>query len=1027
MNQKIYDVHQLWTMFVNNKKWFALSLFLCLCLGVSYIYFVKPAFLVTGKLLIIEKKRDASAISASVLLQSQLPYGLGSSLAGSIGVENEKEILKSRLLARDIVTDLGLYTEYRIHKFLKSPLLYKTQPINVSVGEEDLQRLDKEQPMVYHQLNLKIYKDKDGYRVEGKLIENKKKFDLPEQGFKALPAVIKTSIGNITLTENTQLSNKLKKQYQEDDYRLDVTILPPITAAIKLAKRVSITPATKKATSVVVIGMKDESSIRGIDYINSLADHYNKQTNDERQKEAAKNDEFVRERMAIIDAELGTTDADWENFKQQFQVTDPKADAEEVLKMKGGYEGQLVNLGTQLLLLDYLSEYVNSPKNLYELIPVNVGVYSGDAVSLISQHNELVNNRNILMKSFTEQAPQVKQATDYIKELHPVIKTALERDRQSLLLKRDVVKKEFDRYQSRITNVPQQERALTEVGRLRNIKQGVYLSLLQKREENAMELVNNTDKGRLIDATLFNKKVRPRTMIVLLLSLLMGMLMPFIIFFLRSWLRGTIGTYDDLISMTSLPVIGVIPEEGHLSDETFRTLRTRLLLQMNNQEKVVLLTSYASGDGKTYVATRLAESLSYIGKRVIVCDVNFRHPSLAEAVGIPHGRGICDLLSEDAPLDIRSLSELIRPCPSKGYDVLLSGNLHTAHPADLLGHKGIPEIIALLREKYDVVILDSAAVGEYSDVLEIAGQADLTCYVCLSGKTPKTSVMKLSDGLLPIPQLILNRVEMKTKKSLKQYMALLLLPLLLSACGSSKDVAYLQNMESVALNQSGVLYDARIMPKDILTITVNTINPTAAQPFNLSVSSTMSSSNMSLTSQPTLQTYLVDNDGNINFPIVGVVKVGGLTKSEAEQMLRSKILPYMSETEKPIVTVRMSSFSISVLGEVSKPGYFTVSREKINVLEALASAGDMTIYGIRDRVKLIREDATGKKEMHTLNLNDANIVNSPYYYLQQNDILYVEPNKAKAQNSSIGNMTSIWFSVTGIALSVATLLISIFK
>lgn len=254
----------------------------------------------------------------------------------------------------------------------------------------------------------------------------------------------------------------------------------------------------------------------------------------------------------------------------------------------------------------------------------------------------------------------------------------------------------------------------------------------------------------------------------------------------------------------------------------------------------------------------------------------------------------------------------------------------------------------------------------------------------------------------------------------------LLAVLLLTSCGSSKNVPYLMNADSLPDNP-GVLYDARIMPKDILTIVVNTLNPAAAQQFNLTASGVMTQSNASLTSQPTLQGYLVDNDGNINFPIIGTLHVAGLTKSEAEKLIIDKISPYLAESEKPIVTVRMSSYSISVLGEVNAPGNFTVSREKINVFEALSRAGDMTIYGVRNNVKLIREDAHGKKAIYTLNLNDANIVNSPYYYLQQNDILYVEPNKTKAQNSTIGNMTSLWFSAAGVLISVATLLVSIFR
>ena len=240
---------------------------------------------------------------------------------------------------------------------------------------------------------------------------------------------------------------------------------------------------------------------------------------------------------------------------------------------------------------------------------------------------------------------------------------------------------------------------------------------------------------------------------------------------------------------------------------------------------------------------------------------------------------------------------------------------------------------------------------------------------------------------------------------------------LLTSCGSSKDVTYFKNREALDQAAKGYLVDARIMPKDVLSIVVNTTTPSAAYQFNL----------VTPTTQTQIQSYLVDNDGKIKFPVVGELKVGGLTKTEAENLIADAISPYLAETEKPVVTVRMSSFSISVLGEVNAPGTFTIAREKINVLEALARAGDMTIYGVRNNITLIREDNEGKKSYHTLDLNDANIVNSPYYYMQQNDILYVEPNKIKAQNSAIGTSTSLWLSATGILMSVATLLVSIFK
>lgn len=242
---------------------------------------------------------------------------------------------------------------------------------------------------------------------------------------------------------------------------------------------------------------------------------------------------------------------------------------------------------------------------------------------------------------------------------------------------------------------------------------------------------------------------------------------------------------------------------------------------------------------------------------------------------------------------------------------------------------------------------------------------------------------------------------------------------------STKNVAYFKNSSSVNLEASRVLYDARIMPKDILTITVSTSDQDAAVPFNMTVPTPLTQGQRLTYSQALLQSYLVDNNGNIDFPRVGQVHVGGLTKSEAERVILNKIKPYMSEAETPIVTVRMSNYKISVLGEVNRPGMYTVSNEKISILEALAQAGDLTIYGVRNNVKLIREDSTGMKSIHVLNLNDANLINSPYYYLQQNDIVYVEPNKVKAQNSSVGSMTTLWFSATSILISLTSLLYNI--
>ncbi|MDD2474975.1 MAG: polysaccharide biosynthesis/export family protein [Dysgonamonadaceae bacterium] len=255
-----------------------------------------------------------------------------------------------------------------------------------------------------------------------------------------------------------------------------------------------------------------------------------------------------------------------------------------------------------------------------------------------------------------------------------------------------------------------------------------------------------------------------------------------------------------------------------------------------------------------------------------------------------------------------------------------------------------------------------------------------------------------------------------------------LLGVFLISCGSSKNVAYLQDdndslFNEAYISQTQVMYDAHIMPKDLLTITVTATEPEAVRPFNLVTPSYTSS--IATYGQPQLQTYLVDNGGYVNFPVIGQISLGGLTKNQAEEKIKGLLRDYIKDV--PIVTVQFVNYKISVVGEVARPNTFTIVNEKVNIFEALAMAGDMTIWGRRDNVKIIREDAVGNKRIIKINLNDKNVIFSDDFYLQQNDVVYVEPNKVKAQNSEIGQATSLWISGASILISIAGLVVNILR
>lgn len=258
------------------------------------------------------------------------------------------------------------------------------------------------------------------------------------------------------------------------------------------------------------------------------------------------------------------------------------------------------------------------------------------------------------------------------------------------------------------------------------------------------------------------------------------------------------------------------------------------------------------------------------------------------------------------------------------------------------------------------------------------------------------------------------------KKSFSAWLVILLCAFscAFTSCTSTKNIPYFQNAERVDFTATKGLYDSRIMPKDALTIYINTTDPAASKPFNLISQSGTSGNTGTLP-------YLVDNNGNIEFPVLGTVHVAGMTRKECEQMLVGRMKAYLAETEIPIVTVQMSSYHVTVLGEVGGGGVIPVNYEKMNILEALASAGDLTMFGRRDNILLIREDEHGERSMHRINICDANIVNSPYFYVQQNDIIYVEPLKVKARNTFFNQYTSLWMSLVGICMTAAGIIVSV--
>ncbi len=764
-----FNFSNLWTIIVLNWQWFLLSLLICMLSGWLYLRYTMPTYQMSARVLI---KSDNSKSSNVSQVQSETQeFGF---LSNSTGIENEVEVLRSRVLLREVVKDLKLYVEYRLVGQIIKPLIYQTQPLNVELDPIHLDSLDKTLLLGSRSIVMELSKAGDYYIVNGQLLPDNKTF---AKKFKSLPASFKTHYGVLTFTVNGA------SQMKEDE-TYEILLSPPMQVATRYLNALSVDPVSKQ-TSVARLTVKDENYQRGMDFLRHLALCYNRQANADKNEIALRTEEFINDRMAKINAELGSTEGALEEFKRRNAVTDLNVDASQSVQMSSEYSSRLSQANSQIQMLDYLREFVNNPANKNQIIPSNVGLTDGASTQLIANYNQAVQDRNRMLKAVSEQAPQVQTITATINELQSSIQTALLQARKSADIARQGIQSEYAKYQGRVSAAPIQERVLTQIGRQQDVKSGLYLMLLQKREENSIALAATADKGKLLDEPLFEGKVSPKAAVILFLSLVAGIFIPAIVLLLINLFRYKIGGHDDVERLTSLNIVADVPvvsesvkeaagivvkaDRNHQIDEIFRSMRTNIQFMMKEDEKVILFTSSVPGEGKTFNAANLAVSFALLGKKVVLCGLDIRKPALGRLFGVSEKKeGITTLLSRDKVASYDELQEVIVPSGVNDHlDLLLAGPI-PPNPTELLARGSFDRVMAFLREHYDYIILDTAPVGIVSDTLQISRVADLTVYVCRADYTPKSN-FALLNGLadekkVPNPCIILNGIDMSKRK-----------------------------------------------------------------------------------------------------------------------------------------------------------------------------------------------------------------------------------------------------------------------
>lgn len=752
------DYKALFFKYLIHWKWFVASIVVCLIGGWIYLHYTTPVYSITGSVIIKDNKKNNSVSTGLADLEDLGFY------SSTNNFDNEVEVLHSRTLLKKVVEELDLYINYRTRENLRPVELYKDTPVKVWLTPEEAEKLPNGAAVLEVVL-------KPGGKLSVSTEIDEQEF---KQDFNKLPALLTTPYGTFSFTPGDSA-------IVEKEQEITVTVAAPRIMANGYANALSVEP-TSKTTTIAQITLQNTSPQRGVDFINKLIEIYNRDANDDKNEVASKTAEFIDERIKIINGELGTTEKELETFKRDAGLTDLKSDAQLALSENSEYEKKRAENSTQLRLVQFLSEYANNPDHAYEVLPVNVGLTDTGLTELINRYNEMLLERKRLLRTSSESNPVVVNLDASIRAMRSNVQTTILSVQKGLMITKADLERQAGKYAGRITSAPGQERQLVSISRQQEIKAGLYLMLLQKREENAITLASTANNARIVDeahAELF--PVSPKGKLIYLIAFVLGIAIPVGIIYIIELLRYKIEDRSDVKKLTTVPIIGDIPasdnmpkegsvvvreNQNDMMAETFRNVRTNVQYMLGSNQKVVLITSTTSGEGKSFVAANLAISFALLGKKVVIVGLDIRKPGLNKAFQMSHKEdGITRYLADPEHTDLMSLLQQSNVTPNL---YILPGGAIPPNPTELVARDSLVQAVDRLKKEFDYVILDTAPIGMVTDTQLISRVADMSIYVCRAGYTPKAGYLFINElrdhKKLPNLCTIINDVNIKTGK-----------------------------------------------------------------------------------------------------------------------------------------------------------------------------------------------------------------------------------------------------------------------
>jgi capsular exopolysaccharide synthesis family protein len=736
------DVKQLLLTYF--RYWYLFLIGLLICGGFAYFYLLTaaPQFRVTSAILL---KNEESQTSARGSEPGELNL-----FSTKQNIDNELEVLNSKSLMQRVFSELSLYVTYHVKEEFREREIYGAElPFKLSIT--------------------KLHPTANGRAITIRR-RTSSTFTIQEEEGKAsnhkYGEEISTPYGIFTVI-TAPLDSALSSRTEQP---VIVRFYDIVKAANDYSGKLKIEAVNRRA-SVIRLTLIESVPEKGKDIINKLLEVYSKEALEDRNSVAKTTIQFIDERLKYLTSELTNVEKDVEEFKRENQVTDVTSDAGQYLQQATSYNQQLSALNNQIDVLEGLEEYLKGQRGKYEVVPGRLSIDEPTLENLITKFNDLQLERERMLRTALPSNPLVQDINEQLATLHLGILENLHTIKQGLYITRKNMQSTSGRFRSQINKVPSIERELLEINRQQGTKSDLYLYLLEKREQAALALEATVSKSRMIDPALVDERpVSPKKSLTYLLAIIVGFGLPFSGIYIKNLLNNKIQTKRDIQRLTRTPLLGEISRNTSGSSlvitkdstsslaELFRLIRSNLHFATAGKEnKVILVTSSMSGEGKTFFTINLSASLALIGKTVILLELDLRRPTLAKQLGLKSGPGITNYL---VGKEKYSLEDIIKQHKTvRGFYLAFSGSI-PPNPSELMTSKGLSNLIQELREKFDYVIIDTPPVGKVADAFGLNAVVDSTIYLMRFNYTLKSQAELIEniyvEKKLPHPMIVIN-------------------------------------------------------------------------------------------------------------------------------------------------------------------------------------------------------------------------------------------------------------------------------